>query len=73
MDEITTIGIDLAKNVFQVHAVDASGAVVSVRRWVAYRLSASFGLCRPALSAWRRVRRRTIGHGRSPRSGMRFD
>jgi hypothetical protein len=28
MDEITTIGIDLAKNVFQVHAVDASGAVV---------------------------------------------
>jgi transposase len=28
MDEITTIGIDLAKNVFQVHGVDASGAVV---------------------------------------------
>lgn len=28
MDEITTIGIDLAKNVFQVHAVGASGAVV---------------------------------------------
>ena len=28
MDEITTIGIDLAKNIFQVHGVDASGAVV---------------------------------------------
>ena len=26
--EITTIGLDLAKNVFQVHAVDAAGDVV---------------------------------------------
>jgi len=28
MSEVTTIGIDLAKNVFQVHGVDASGATV---------------------------------------------
>jgi hypothetical protein len=28
VDEITTIGIDPAKNIFQVHGVDASGAVV---------------------------------------------
>ena len=26
--KITTVGIDLAKNVFQVHAVDERGAVV---------------------------------------------
>ena len=26
--EITTIGLDLAKSIFQVHGVDASGAVV---------------------------------------------
>jgi transposase len=26
--EISTIGLDLAKNVFQVHAVDATGNVV---------------------------------------------
>ena len=26
--EITTIGIDLAKNVFQVHGIDAKGEVV---------------------------------------------
>ncbi len=35
MNEITTLGIDLAKNVFQVHGVDTSGAVVvrkAVRR-----------------------------------------
>ena len=28
MNEITTVGLDLAKNVFQVHAVDAEGATV---------------------------------------------
>ncbi len=31
MNEVTTIGVDLAKNIFQVHGVDAEGAVV-VRR-----------------------------------------
>ena len=31
MDEIITIGIDLAKNVFQVHAIDASGKVIVQR------------------------------------------
>ena len=30
--EITTIGLDLAKQVFQVHGVDASGEVVVRRR-----------------------------------------
>ena len=28
MGEVTTIGLDLAKHVFQVHGVDASGGVV---------------------------------------------
>src|SRR3954449_11766363 len=28
MGEITTVGLDLAKNVFQVHGVDAEGATV---------------------------------------------
>ena len=32
MNEISTIGLDLAKNVFQVHGVDASGAVVMRRQ-----------------------------------------
>ncbi len=31
MKEVTTIGLNLAKNVFQVHGVDTEGAVV-VRR-----------------------------------------
>ncbi|RWR29184.1 IS110 family transposase, partial [Sinirhodobacter populi] len=33
MKEITTIGLDLAKNVFQVHAIDATGVIV-IRRQV---------------------------------------
>jgi transposase len=35
MDEITTVGIDLAKSIFQIHAIDASGRVAfskAVRR-----------------------------------------
>ena len=31
MKEVSTIGLDLAKNVFQVHGVDVSGKVV-IRR-----------------------------------------
>jgi len=32
MNEITTIGLDLAKHVFQVHGIDASGAPVVRKR-----------------------------------------
>src|ERR671923_1441634 len=32
MTKISTIGVDLAKNVFQLHGVDASGAVVLKRQ-----------------------------------------
>lgn len=40
MSEIRTVGLDLAKNVFQVHGADGSGAVVS-RRQVAKTGSAA--------------------------------
>ena len=32
MQEITTIGLDIAKSVFQVHGIDASGAVIVRQR-----------------------------------------
>ncbi|HEY3892130.1 MAG TPA: IS110 family transposase, partial [Bradyrhizobium sp.] len=32
MSEISMIGLDLAKNVFQVHGIDASGAAVLRRQ-----------------------------------------
>jgi transposase len=33
MGEVSTIGLDIAKSVFQVHGVDADGAVV-IRKWI---------------------------------------
>jgi hypothetical protein len=33
MQAITTIGLDIAKSVFQVHGVDAEGHVVIVHTW----------------------------------------
>jgi len=48
MERITTVGIDLAKNVFQVHAIDASGAVVvsrAVRRSGLLQLLGKFPNC----------------------------
>ncbi len=41
MNEVVTIGVDLAKNVFQVHGVDAEGAVV-VRRQLRRRQVLAF-------------------------------
>ncbi len=41
MNEVITIGVDLAKNVFQVHGVDAEGAVV-VRRQLRRRQVLAF-------------------------------
>src|SRR4029450_13795318 len=41
MGDVITIGVDLAKSVFQVHGVDAAGAVV-VRRQLRRRQGLSF-------------------------------
>ena len=38
MDNVTTIGLDIAKSVFQVHGVDAVGAVVIRRKLTRGRL-----------------------------------
>ena len=48
--EITTIGLDLAKSIFQVHGVDASGKVV-IRKAATLAGSAVFH-ADPALSYW---------------------
>jgi hypothetical protein len=48
MKEVSTIGLDLAKNVFQVHGVDAAGETV-VRRVVRRaRVPVYFAGCRRA-------------------------
>ena len=59
---ITTIGLDIAKNVFQVHGIDAAEKVV-IRKQLRRRQVLKFlRRCRPASLAWRRVPRRTTGH-----------
>jgi len=47
--QITTIGLDIAKNVFQVHGVDAQGSVVVTRQLRRSRLIAFFEKLGPCL------------------------
>jgi transposase len=42
MEEVVTVGLDIAKSVFQVHGVDAAGAVVLQRRLARSKLIAFF-------------------------------
>jgi transposase len=42
MEEVVTVGLDIAKSVFQVHGVDAAGAVVLQRRLMRSKLIAFF-------------------------------
>ncbi len=47
MNEVSTIGLDLAKSVFQVHGVDASGETV-IRRQLRRRQVVPFFRKQPA-------------------------
>jgi hypothetical protein len=58
MGTVTTMGLDIAKSVFQVHGIDAACDVVVRRRLSRGRVLA---FCRDAWSGWRRVIPRIIG------------
>ena len=71
MEPVVTIGLDLAKSVFQVHGVDAGGAVVVQRRLARSKLLAFFAkqsACLVGMEAcaaahhWGRELRK-LGHG----------
>jgi transposase len=64
MQMITTIGLDIAKSVFQVHGVDAAGEVVIRRQLKRRSVLALFQKLPPCL-ALRRAHRRTIGRANS--------
>jgi transposase len=49
MSEITTIGLDLAKNIFQSHGVDETGTVVVVKRLRRNQIIGSFAGLPPCL------------------------
>ena len=49
MDEVSTIGLDIAKSVFQVHGVDTAGAVVIRKRVSRAKVLEYFGELPPCL------------------------
>ena len=61
MQAITTIGLDIAKSVFQVHGVDVAGQVVVRRQLMRRQVIAFSRSYRRAWSASRRAPHRTIG------------
>jgi transposase len=49
MEQVTTIGLDIAKSVFQVHGIDATGKVVLRRRLTRARVAPFFAKLAPCL------------------------
>ena len=72
MVEIITIGVAVAKSVFQVHGVDGSGAVGVRRQLRRGEVLKSSAGCRRALSAWKPAVARITGLARSAPWGTRF-
>jgi hypothetical protein len=69
--EVTTIGIDLAKNVFAVSAADETGRVILRRQLRRHQVLGFRRPLNPAWWAWRRAAARITGPARSADSGMR--
>jgi hypothetical protein len=62
MGDVSTIGLDIAKSVFQVHGVDVAGVILIRKRVSRAKMLEYFGeSCRHAWSGSKRVRRRIIG------------
>jgi transposase len=70
MQAVKTIGLDIAKSVFQVHGVDAEGQVAIRRKLKRRYVLAFLRSCRRALSEWRPAQPRIIGHGNCRRLGI---
>jgi transposase len=49
MSEVSTIGLDIAKSVFQIHGVNAAGAVVIRKRITRAKLLEFFAALSPCL------------------------
>jgi transposase len=60
---ITMIGLDIAKNVFQVHGVDAEGGVQVSKALKRAKVAPFFAALPPASSESRRAGRPIIGRG----------
>jgi len=70
MHEISTIGIDIAKHVLQLHGADEPEKPFYPDDCAGARWPPSLPLCRPVSSALRPAAPRTSGRERSPVAGM---
>ena len=61
MGEVSTIGLDIAKSVFQIHGVDVDGTVVIRRRVSRAKVSEFFATLPPCLIGIECVRPHIIG------------
>jgi transposase len=59
--QIATIGLDIAKNVFQVHSIDAAEKVIVSKQLHRGQLMAFFEALAPCLVGMEAVPRRIIG------------
>ena len=61
MEQVSVVGLDLAKSVLQVHGVNAQGEAVLRRRLTRGQLLKLFEKLPPAFSAWKRASQLTTG------------
>ena len=71
MQVVTTVGLDIAKSVFQVHGVDGAGQVVVRRQLKRRYVLAFFEKLPPCLVGMRPAPHRITGRGNSRRSVTR--
>ena len=70
MQTVTTIGLDIAKSVFQVHGIDAEGKVLIRRQLKRRYVLAFFQKLPPCLVGIEACARRIIGRASSRRLGI---
>jgi transposase len=73
MAQISTIGLDIAKSVFQVHGVDAEGVTVLRRRLTRARLLEFFAKIEPCREGSKPAPHHTTGRENFARSAMTSD
>jgi transposase len=66
--QVSTIGVDLAKNVFQVHGVDSAGKIVISRKLRRKQVIDFFSKIPLVWSAWKLAEPLIIGLVKSPSS-----
>ena len=71
--KVTTIGIDLAKNVFQVHGVDERGRAVLKKQLKRDQMAAFFAKLPACLIGWKPAAVRITGPENSKVSDIRCD